>query len=281
MTERVTIVIEPSAEHGDSLTVEDAMRQVLDFIEVVSAAASDDVRSKLNWRLAEASTNSPFTATAEAFSSDPEWPNIDLYARDAKARVHAAFEVVGQTGVVPSWLEQKGASQFKGLLKRNLNGIGRTTYKLNDDAPIVVVERRARSTLDKMELVATERKVATPDFSGDEFGSVEGNVTKAITHYGKPAIRIRDRLSGKEIVCVLPPAIASRIGKDHAWDEVWSGERVLVTGRVKRSSDGTISVVTAEDITTITSKPIVLEELVDKNISAGMSPAEYISELWD
>jgi hypothetical protein len=68
LAERVSITVESSLEHGGDLTVQDAMRQVLDFFDVVASAANDDARSGISWRLVSATTNSPYTAIAEAVS---------------------------------------------------------------------------------------------------------------------------------------------------------------------------------------------------------------------
>lgn len=281
MAERITIIVEPSLGHGDVLTVQDAMRQVLDFIEVVSAATSDDVRSKVGWKLLSATTNSPFTAVAEAFSTDPDWPVVDQYAREAKSRTDTAFKVVSESGELPDWVAGGARSQIERIFKRNMNGVGRTSCRFEDDAPpIVIVERRARQTLDKMERAEALKKSAKPDWSGEELGSIDGHVVEATTHYGKPALRIRDRLTDEKIICLIPPEISENVGKEHDWRDVWGGQRVQVSGRIKRGADGEISLITAENVDVIQPTKIVLNEIDDPNITGGKGIREYLDELW-
>ncbi len=281
MAERITIIVEPSLEHGGVLTVQDAMRQVLDFVEVVAAAASDDARAKFGWKLISATTNSPFEAVAEAFSLDPEWP-ADQYAREAKSRVDTALRNVPETGAMPEWLSERGADQFKRIFRRNLNGVGKTTLRLGDEkAPVVIVERRARQALDRIEQNEATHRASAPDFSGEELGSIDAHVLDATTYYGRPALRIRDRLTENRIVCVIPAEIADAIGQSHDWRDVWGGERVRISGRIKRNVAGEITLITADSLMKIESLTSTLAEVVDPNFTGGKGAREYLDELWD
>lgn len=282
MAERVTITVESRPEHGDVLTVQDAMRQVLDFIEVVVAAASDDVRAKIGWRLVSATTKSPFTAVAEAFSIDADWPVIDQYAREAKSRVDTAFRVVSDTGELPDWLDDLGRDRFERIFERNLNGVGRTSCSLDDGAtPIVIVERRARQTLEKMQQVEAQRSAAVPDLSGEELGSLDGYVLDATTHRGRPAFHIRDRLTDQRIICVIPADIAEIIGKQHDWRDIWGRERVRVSGKINRNVAGEITIITANTVTEIKPAAFTINEAADPNITGGKGVREYLDEAWD
>lgn len=282
MAERITIIVEPSLEHGDVLTVQDAMYQVLDFIEVVAAAASDDAHPKVGWKLLSATTNSPFTAIAEAFSVDPDWPVIDQYAREAKSRVDGAFRTVSETGELPGWLAEGDRRRFERIFQRNLNGVGRTSCRFDDEtAPIVIVERRARKTLEKIQHAEARRKAAAPDLSGEELGSIDGDVVEATTHYGRPALRICDRLTNARLICVIPADIAERVGREHDWRDVWSGQRVRISGRIKRNVAGDITLITADGVTEIKPEEVRINEVTDPNITGRKGVREYLDELWD
>lgn len=280
MAERVTIIVEPNMEHGDVLTVQDAMLQVLDFIEVVVAAASDDARPKVGWKLVSATTNSPYTVVAEAFSFDPEWV-ADESAREAKARAGAALNGA-LSGELPTWLDEKSTESVRRIYSRNLNGIGRTTIQFDgESSPLIIAERNARSALGQIQRVEAELRALVPDYSGVELGSIDGHVVDATTHYGNPALRIRDRLTGERIVCVIPQEIADEVGKDHDWRDVWSGERVRVSGRIKRNVSGAVTTITAESVTRIEPKKTALVDVTDSGFTGGKGAREYLDEIWD
>ncbi|HEX6991913.1 MAG TPA: hypothetical protein VF151_08500 [Gemmatimonadales bacterium] len=176
---------------------------------------------------------------------------------------------------------ERGSEQFQRLFRRNLNGIGKTSYRFEEEAaPVVVVERRARATLERINQAESQRRAKQPDLSGEELGSIEGFVTEALTHYGRPAIRIRDRLTGDKVICILPQETADRVGRAHDWREVWQGQRVLVTGRVKRSVSGSVSVVMADDVTEIAPPKRTIAEVSGLDVTGGRAPRDYLDELW-
>lgn len=113
-----------------------------------------------------------------------------------------------------------------------------------------------------------------------EFGSIEGEIADATTHYGAPAIRIRERLTSAEVICVLPRDLADTVGREHNWLEIWSGRRVLVTGEISYRKDGLVSRVGASDIFVIDPRPLSYSDLADPTFTNGLSPPEHIARLW-
>ena len=71
---KIKVVVYPSGGADETLTVADAMQQVLDCFALLSKAEAQEPgsRVKVVWRLESATTNSPFTVEAMAASSDPE-----------------------------------------------------------------------------------------------------------------------------------------------------------------------------------------------------------------
>ena len=65
---QVTVIVRPSAAHPDVLSVQDAMRQVLDFFDLLTPEETDG--GGLVWNLTLASTNSPLTVVGEAVSGE-------------------------------------------------------------------------------------------------------------------------------------------------------------------------------------------------------------------
>ncbi len=279
MSERVTVTVESSLERGENLSVRDAMLQMLDFFDVLAAAWSDESRGHMEWTLVEASANSPFTATAEAVSSDPEFPGVDVYAREAKARTQGAFDSLVHKGSLPAWVSDDTKGKIVRLLKRNMNGVGRTVARLiPDDPPIVLVERTARAALLSLEMNDASNRA--PDLSGQEFGSVEAHVIEAGTFRGHPALRLRDRVSGDRFTCVLNSELAKLAG-DNRWSDIWTDQRVLAGGKIKRGMDGRIVHINADSLEVIKPRRANLALLIDAGVAGPVPPSRHFNEMWD
>ncbi len=110
-------------------------------------------------------------------------------------------------------------------------------------------------------MITPEQLRQHADWTHKEYGSVEGSLLSTTTHYGKPAILIQSRLTGKKIKCVFENVgdeVSSRI-----WNNVWNGRRVIVPGVCCYNESGDIQLVHAEDLKTIKSRDVPLEEIYD------------------
>lgn len=119
------------------------------------------------------------------------------------------------------------------------------------------------------------------DLTRTETGSIEGQVLEAMTFYGRPALRIRERITGAEVVCVFAEELAERIGREHKWHNVWRGRRVLVSGEISYRHDGTIVRIRASEMTDVDARPLAYADIADPNFTGGLSPAEYVKALWE
>ena len=279
--ERVTVTIRSSFGEDAPLTVQDATRQLLDFFELLSAAGGEggDV---ISWRLVSVSLESPLTATAEAFSTAPDVPPEPI-ARIEKAQLASTLRGIME-GHTPDWMGSATLARARRFFERNLNGIGRTDVKFDDETPLVIIaERGARVAVSV--LAKTEQPRELPahgeDLSRSEIGSVEGDIIELTTYYGQPAIRLRERLHGWDIPCVLSTTLAERIGHDHDWLEVWGGRRVQVSGEIIFGLDGRIRRVNAMNIQSVHSRPVSFSDIADPNFTGGLPIREYLRHLWD
>jgi hypothetical protein len=276
-TERVTITVESNIGEDGPLTVMDTLDQFQDAFELLTAAISQEVGGeKIKWRLEALSKNSPATVTAVAYSPDPEIVVGPLVHR-GKQRFTRDLAALRDGDVAP-WLRKK-AHVAKQMLSRNLNGIGRTAFALEDDAPMtVLVERTARASLKAIQQaeIANEPE----DRSHSEHGTIDAHVARTDTYHGKPALYIKDRLTGKIIPCVLSDELADKEGPSHSWTDAWKGKRIRVKGRIYYDRDGTVSRISAVDLDDVTPRPVDLNALREADILEGKSPVEYLDELW-
>ena len=287
MAESIKIVVEPREEHGGFLTVQDALHQVLDFVDILVSATSADMRPKIIWQLVSASTNSPFTAVAEAVSSDPEQPNIDQEVRQAKSRAEKALRDILETGASPEWALPDTVHKLTDFISRNTNGVARTSIQLRPDSPpLTISERQARNALLEIAKITPDIKGNLPHLSSvvlpaRELGTVEGMVTSTSTYYNQPAIVLKDRVSGKPVTCIIPMDRSDEIGGKHLWNEVWNEQRYTVSGEIKRKQDGSMSTVMVDEIARVEVSKINIDLISDHNFTGGQSPSEYLKEFWD
>src|SRR5262249_32978544 len=154
------------------------------------------------------------------------------------------------------------------LFSRTLNGIGRTEIKFDETKPVaVIVERTARLALSTLDAATHVLEVEEEDLSRSEMGSVEGNIIRLETYHGQPSIRLAERITHREIPCILSPALADQIGPQHNWAEVWTGRRVLVVGEILFRSAGQIGRVHATDIRPIDARQMQHSEISDRNFT--------------
>ena len=276
--EQVTVTIRSSAGGEAPLTVQDAMRQILDFFDLLSAAGGEDGKA-VSWRLVAVSMASPLSATAQAFSDAPGIL-AEIVARQEKDQLSQLFHEVTEKGRVPEWMDYVTRVKARAFFNRNLNGIGRTDIKFDEEAPLtVIVERSARAAISAFE--RSERAEAEDDLSRAEIGSVEGKIIRLDTYHGQPAIRLQERLQGWQFPCVLSPSLADQIGHQHDWAEVWTGRRVQVSGQILFRAAGHIGRVYATDIKPIDEPILAYADIYDPNFTRGLSARDYLDRLWE
>ncbi len=282
MAEKVKIKVHPSGTSADLLTVADAMRQVLDFVELLEKAdsAGPGDADKIVWRLTYATTNSPFELGAEATSKDPSL-TVSAKAHFAKMAVRGAIVDLTSGRPPPAWLDESGLKIAERIFHRNLNGIGRTDLDFGESSEAAII---VHSTAKAAALAIDEARIAVERSSADltrtEYGSFEGEIVSAGMYHNNPSLVVRDRLTGEKVTCVFPPELSYRIGTKHNWHEVWAGHRVLVHGELHYTNEGVLRRSDAIDLEVIESKEVDLAIARKEDILEGLSPSEFSDRSW-
>jgi hypothetical protein len=280
VADHVTIRIEPSGVGSTSLTVEDALQQVLDYVDLLRAADLSEGKQKVIWLLHSASTNSPLEVTASATGPDPSVP-VGYQARQNVERVSSAVRTLEAGRGMPTWMEGEPSRIAERFFKRNTNGIGRTSIALEDAEPVTIVHATARKAALTIEKARIEKQLAAPDWTRTEFGSVEGEIISTTSYYSKPALVIKERLSGANLNCILSQELADQVGPTHSWDETWQQKRFLISGELHYGSDGGLKKVDATALTEVLYGPVDLDEIRDMKVLDGEQPHAAIERLWD
>ena len=278
MSEAIKIVVQGNDKQGGYLSVQDALNQILDSLALVSELIDEDVRRDLDWNLIEMAMNSPLAVSVEPICRDQGRLDFTSAVREATDRTDGILRELVETKRMPSGVTDAGQEVIKRLFDRNTNGVFRTDFFWpGHEDPVIVESLVAKEVLEEMRAIESDGGIA---FQGTELGSIEGNVVGAMTHYGYPAIRIRQRVSAKEVTCVIPPNLRERLGDEHSWNEVWAGRRFVVTGEIKRKASGDLSQILVADMHEVDVKKVDLDRIADPGFTGGKSPVEYLDEQW-
>ena len=237
MAASVSITIYPSDLGAEYLSVSDALSQVLDIVEALDASGKDETTNVV-WRLTEAHTSSPpLSVTIEAFSVDPTVSVALEGVRIVRDAASGIAELL--SGKTPNRLQPEVAAPLKKVMKRNLNGIGRTVI-FSDVIPdgLDIIPSVAKIALAALERFYIDTEAALPDLRRTEYGSLEVEVNGVSRWYEKPALIVIERLSRDRVFCVLSPELVSRLGPTHQWADAWQDERIVVSGALHFDSAG-------------------------------------------
>jgi hypothetical protein len=277
-SERVTITVRASAMHPDILSVQDAMRQVLDYFDLLLPEGQGD--QNLVWNLSLASTNSPLTVVGEPVSLVPDI-DVSIIARAQRALIAEQFRELA-TGERPSRkLTPNKRETMRRLFKRNMNGIGRTDAIFDaTDNPVIITPTIAEIAI---RVLSSEEKefdsFVLEDRVREEVGSIEGLLLDVGTDYNQPALLVKERKTGQDIWCRIAPELKHKISEEARFEDVWDRQRVLVRGRISHDSDGKITRVKAHSVERITPRQMTINDIKDQDFTGGLLATEYLEKL--
>ena len=274
MAEKFVIVVTPPDSNNSSLTVEDAMQQVLEALQLLVSSSETD--ESFTWQLVEAKTNSPpFSVVGEARSTRPGI-DVDLMARNQKkALVNNYNELL--RGVIPEpWKSGSIRKTLESFIARNRNGVAKTEIKLGDDQSLVLTKQEAVKAF-----AAFEKPIMEAVKPYTQLGSIEGTIMQVGSFHRSPAVLIKERISGKDIWCLVDEEYRQQIAEEADFDDVWSGRRVRVRGKLEHDQTGNLHKVYASDVIPIDARKVSLSEIKDKNFTGGLNPSEYIDKFRD
>lgn len=233
MASNITFVVDLDGLGAPKAVV--SLRQLLALVDGLPTLGGD-----LDWRLISLSVNSPLRAELAAFTPDGDDAPKDqvLGALGQVQRLLIAANENDPTKAVAQ-LEGDDQKRLKAMLQPMKDHVGLVTVSIDDADPLFVRSDQAQAVLAAL---TPARKGRAP-----EMGSVEGRILSAVTYFSKPALRVRQFLTGAEVVCVFEREQADALGALHTLQEVWSGKNVMVSGRLTYDATGAVHTVQASD----------------------------------
>ena len=265
MPERIKITIRASSAHPDVLTVQDAMRQVLDIFDTI------DREPGVEWRLLRAATNTPLFVEGEAISLEPS-VDVSVVARMQKQAFAKNWRDIAN-GKIPDDPEFNVRAARR-VLARNINGVGATEIDFEMGEPVTVTPTIARQV--SVAFDENPNVLFEPVPAREEVGSIEGTLQGVSTYYGFPAVRILESRTRDFLWCRLSDELQSVFQNKAPYFDVWHHQRVMMRGRIKYNAKSEILSVFATDIRRIDPPAVSLQDIKDANFTGGLSIPEYL-----
>ncbi len=222
------ITVEASPDRQGVLDIRDAMRQVMDYFELLTGRD----QTHIVWNLVFASTNSPFTAKGAPIDIRTNAPAYGE-VRDHVTAIKRGFARLQEGKPLDDDFPEEKRDITKQILKRNLNGIGRTAVDFGDNTVYEFGPRQAERSLAVIDgLDDEEYDYLFSTFSRKELGSIEGRIVDVGTDYDEPSIKLREHRSGREIQCRISTGARDEIETTLTAGDVWTHRRARVRGIV-------------------------------------------------
>ena len=272
------ITIAAPKDRPNILDVQQAMRQVLEYFDLMTDQGNTDVV----WNLTSAHTSSPFTVTGEPVDLRTGAGGVSAI-RDHVNTMRRGLERLRNGEEFDTDFPAEKRVVVANLLRRNTNGIGTTTLSFDDDeAAIEFDQPSANRSLDIIEDRQDDiHEYLFSSFARREIGSIEGVIVDVGTDSDEPAIHLEDALTGRRISCRFDSEASRRLEGSLKAKDVWKKRRVRVQGKVNYDASGKIIRLYEGQLEFIEHTDIEIEELFDPDFTGGMAPREYLDRLWE
>lgn len=268
--------------HGgdtDAPTVEDALDQIRDYLEVlrgVEEAVAEDGTSKIVWRIVNASKSSPLAFELEAFPKD-YGVNIDRRAWSTMDEVSRGFASLQSYAQRPSNFTDKVLGRVQRIFERVTNGLSQSEADFGNDFPRMVLTPSTARTAAKN----TSKILKPTDKPYKELGSLEG-FFKGVEQdgFGRRVAFIKDRVTGEVIKCLVSSTALLDL-EGHQIEEVWRNRRVQVSGKIHYRTKGKVTQVEAATFRFFRSKAELpqVDDIIDHNFTGGLRSEDYLEKL--
>ena len=276
MTVKVTFTVEPSESHHDILTIQDAFQQVIDFFDLLT----DEMDENVVWKLDMASTNSPFMCQGEPVDKRT-WAGAQAIAEPRVKVVERNIARIISGQDFDDAFPKDKIDTVRKLLKRNLNGISRTTAKFFDDSePLEITQETANHYFNKVaEPSESLHSYLFSRTSRQEHGSIEGRIVDIGTDYDFPAIHLEEHKTGQKIWCRVNASVVDNLADKIRAGHVWGHKRVRIRGIVNYDDEGRTIRVIGGSVGYIEEIPYDLDKLEDSDFTGQYTVREYLDKL--
>ncbi|MGB9367252.1 MAG: hypothetical protein WCE79_14690 [Xanthobacteraceae bacterium] len=266
---------------SESPTVDDLLDQIRDYFDIlegVEQAVAEDGRQAIEWRIVNASTNSPITIEAVAFARD-YGVNIDRRVAIVTRQTALGLDMLRQSAERPSYFTEKVLLRAERMFERVTNGLSETKIEYGDGLPTLDI------TYPVAKAAATNtRNVLSPkDKPYKELGSIEGNAQRIERDgFGRRILWVRYRLTGESVKCLVSGEAEKEL-EDHRIKDVWKHQRVQVYGMLHYKGLGNLKEVEAIRVRFLRDRNELpnVNDILDPDFTGGLRSEDYLARLRD
>jgi hypothetical protein len=274
MAQPIKFQIRGSRE-GDAPTVDDFVDQLRDLIGLIEGVerALGDGGEAIEWRVTQASTNSPIAIEATPFPKQ-YGVNIDARVLAVKTAAAAGLHALLTDRMRPTYFDQNVLSRAKRIADRVTSGLAETVIDWGDDAESFSLTSKTAGFMASNAAAVLKPKVRPYSERGTLEGFHDGLFPG---NAGKPELYVRSRRTGERIKCTLTPEAAADI-RHREIGEVLAGRRLQVRGTLHYKAPHHLDHVTAEHVRVIPRNEELptLDQIIDPNFTDGLSTEAYL-----
>lgn len=266
---------------SEAPTVDDLLDQVRDYFEIlkgVEEAVAEDGSHAIEWRVINASANTPISIEAAAFPRE-YGVNVDQRAEVVTRQTAYGLRQLQTTGERPTHFTNKVLVRAEKLFERITNGLEQTTVDHGPDLPAIDLTPGVARIA-----AANARHILMPQNKPyKEQGSVEGYAQSIERDgWGRPLLWIRHRLTGESVKCLVSGGAITELENRQIRD-VWRNRRIQVYGILHYRGLGQLAQIEAISIRFLRDRRELpdVDDILDENFTGGLSSEEYLTRLRD
>lgn len=264
----------------DAPLLGDLLAQIQDFFEMVNVVAAsitgDDVE-RFDWRVVGLSKNSPARVTVEAFSRHGH-SDGDEVAASARNEVVAGLIQLQTSNVRPLYFNDNVAEVADRFIRRIATSLTETGIGDGEKQIALIKTTGAITAIENLNTAREE----DPIHPYRELGSIEGHIQNVGEDgYGRPYIIIKNRITGKDVRCILSGSALRALEEEPVANVVWRKRRVTAIGVLRYRSVGKISQADVERLDfadPLEALPQV-RDIIDKQFTRGLTSEDYLEKV--
>ena len=279
MRRRVKLSISGRGGDNDAPTVEDALDQLRDYLDLlrsVEEAVANGGQSQLVWRIVAASKNSPLAVEIEAFPRQHAM-NVDRRANAVVTETARGLASLERSGERPAFFTNKAMARAEKIFQRVTNGLTLSAAEFGDDLPTVNIT----PTLARIAVRHASAILRPSDRPYKEIGSIEGQFQGVeLDGHNKRIAHVKERVTGEIIKCHVALSAMQEVG-DRQINEIWRNRRVMVHGRISFRGRGRISQMEDAEFRFFRDRIDIpqIDSILDKDFTEGLASEEYLERL--
>ena len=265
MTSGLTLQLDDRDPNVDAEAFLEVFRDSLTLLQAMDKSLAVHGSETIRWRIANASKNSPLTAT---LVGDAKSREVLTHSANVSKICVLGIAGLSRSSEVPQHFNEETlrlVTRFGRVRAKGITGV-RFSY---DNVVVDVtrdVTRNAHKAIQRLQVQSSSLR---------DFGTVEGTLTTVTSKQGTQ-FHVVDSLTGQSITCYF-----SSEEIENKVRTAWKG-RVCVSGELRMDKlTGDITSVQVHDVEPIQTEPTDWDALPKVDFTGGVESSEYIRNLRD